>query len=57
MSQVKKATYRLRVYQLPDMSIQLVFGEDVAPDGSKLLSDHDVSEVTTVSDHAEAPGA
>lgn len=51
--QIKKSHYRLRVYQLQDLSIQLVFGSDEAPVDAKLLSDHNVEEVTTVTDHVE----
>lgn len=57
MQQIKKSQYRLRVYQLSDLSIQLVFGEDPAPSDAKLLSDHDVSEVSTITNHVEAPSA
>lgn len=53
MQTVKKASYRQRVYQLPDSSIQLIFGEDAPPDGAKLLADHDIVDVATVSDHVE----
>lgn len=54
MQQIKKSEYRQRVYQMPDGSILLVFGEDVAPEEANLLADHDVSDVTTVTDHVEA---
>jgi hypothetical protein len=49
--QTKKSSYRLRVCQLSDGSIQLVFGSDVIDPTWKVLSDHDVTEVVTVTDH------
>lgn len=53
MQTVKKSAYRQRVYQLEDGSIILVFGNDPAPENAKLLADHDVSDVTIVTDHIE----
>lgn len=53
MQTVKKSSYRQRVYQLEDGSIVLVFGSDVIPENAKLLADHDVQEVATVTDHVE----
>jgi hypothetical protein len=49
----KKAQYRQRVYQLPDGSIQLVFGSDAPPVDGKLLADHDIVDIVTVTDHVE----
>lgn len=56
MTTFKKASYRQRVYQMVDGSINLVYGDVPAPfnpDGSlqHLLADHDVTEEITVSDH------
>lgn len=48
---LKKSSYRQRVYQMTDGSIQLVFGEDAIPDGGKLLADHDIVETVVVTDH------
>ena len=50
---IKKSSYRQRVYQLPDGSIVLVFGSDAAPTDGKLLADHDIVDVATISDHVE----
>ena len=49
----KKLKFRQRVYQLPDLSIQIVFGSDPAPEGGKLLADQDVEEVCIVTPHVE----
>ena len=54
MASTKKSNYRLRVCQLPDGTIQLVFGSDPIDPTWKLLSDHDVSEVVTVTDHVQS---
>lgn len=50
---IKKAQYRLRVYQLSDGSIQLVYDEDAAPadPAAKLLVDQDVVEEVTTTPH------
>ncbi len=54
MQQVKKMSYRQRIYKLPDGSIQLVFGSDpVAATDWVLLADHDVNEVIEVTDHVQ----
>ena len=64
MNNAKKAKYRLRVYQLADGSIDLVFGDD-APDNPlpidpatnatpKILCDHDVVETATWTNHVES---
>lgn len=51
MQTMKKSSYRQRVYQLSDGSIELVFGNDTAPDNAKLLADHDIQETAVVTDH------
>jgi hypothetical protein len=62
MQVVKKSQYRQRVYQMADGSIVLVFNDDPVPvdangvDG-KVLCDHDISDVSTVTDHVEPPVA
>lgn len=53
MQSIKKSSYRQRVYQLPDGSIQLVFGTDEGPVDGKLLADHDIVDMAIVSDHVE----
>jgi hypothetical protein len=53
MQVVKKAQFRQRVYQMPDGSVLLVYGNDPAPDGGKLLADHDIQETAVVIDHVE----
>jgi hypothetical protein len=51
---VKKSSYRQRIYQMSDGSIFLVFGNDPVSDvGAKLLADHDIVDVATVTDHVE----
>ena len=52
---VKHSAYRQRVYQLPDGSIELVVdGGNVVIDPSWiLLADHDVVQVSTITDHVE----
>lgn len=52
-NQIKKSTYRQRIYQTAEGAINIVFGSDAAPEGQKLLADHDISEVVVVSDHVE----
>ena len=52
---IKKAAFRQRVYQLPDGTIQLVFGNDPGPVDAKLLADHDVIETQTVTAHVGLP--
>ena len=49
----KKAQYRQRVYQLDDGTIVLVYGCDEAPSNGKILADHDIVELVTVTDHVE----
>lgn len=51
MQSIKRSSYRQRIYQMPDGSIQLVFGNDPAPVDGKLLADHDIVDTTTVTDH------
>lgn len=53
MQAIKKSQYRQRVYQMADGSITLVFSNDPAPDGGKLLADHDIVEEAIVTDHVE----
>lgn len=55
MQVMKKSSYRQRVYQAPDGSITLIFGNDAAPEGQKLLADHDIMDIVTVNDHVEPP--
>ncbi len=43
----------MRVYQILDGSIVLVYGADPAPADSKLLADQDVVELVTITDHVE----
>lgn len=51
---IKKAQYRLRVYQLEDQTTVLVFGDEPAPENAKLIVDQDVSETVVVTPHVEA---
>lgn len=56
MQTFKKSVYRQRVYQDKDANINLVFGDEPAPqnlDGSdqKLLADHDIVDMCQVTDH------
>ncbi len=51
MQVTKKSQYRQRVYQQADGTITLVFGNDPAPEDAKLLADHDIVDVATVTDH------
>lgn len=54
MQQIKKSQYRQRVYQAElNGEISLVYGDGPGPDTSKLLADHDVVELITVTDHIE----
>jgi hypothetical protein len=50
---IKKSQYRQRVYQMTDGSITLVFGDDVGPADAKLLADHDIVDMASVTDHVE----
>lgn len=50
--EIKKSTYRQRVYRDQDGVIQLVFGNDPITDETwVLLADHDISETVQVTDH------
>lgn len=54
MQSIKKSQYRQRVYQLVDGTVVLVFGNDPAPaPDAKLLADHDIVDVATITDHVE----
>lgn len=51
----KKSEYRMRVFKLPDNSLQMVFGCDAAPLDGKLLVDQDIVELVVATDHVEGP--
>lgn len=54
MSQTLVTKFRMRVYQVPDLTIQLIFGNDEIPDPSwKLLSDQDIVSTKVMTPHAE----
>lgn len=48
---VKHSAYRQRVYQLTDGSIELVMGDSLQDPSWILLADHDVVQVSTITDH------
>lgn len=52
-TQIKKSTYRLRTYSMPDGSLFEIFGEGdlQVPVTGILVSDHDIDESVTVTDH------
>lgn len=52
---IKNSAYRLRVYTMPDSSLYEVFGNDDSqiPASGLLVSDHDITEIITVTDHPE----
>jgi hypothetical protein len=56
-SVIKNSSYRQRIYQDANGEITLVFGNDNVPVTSegfpKLLADHDVVQVTTVTPHVD----
>lgn len=49
----KRSAYRQRVFRLPDNTIELVLGDSTQPSEWILLADHDVVQVSVVSDHVE----
>jgi hypothetical protein len=50
---VKHSAYRQRVYQRPDGVIELVIGDADQDPTWNLLADHDVDQVSTITDHVE----
>lgn len=50
---IKRSSFRQRVYQLPDNTIELVLGNDPQPAEWVLLADHDIVQITTVTDHMD----
>jgi hypothetical protein len=49
----KHSQFRQRVYRLPNNTIELILGNDPQPAEWDLLADHDISQVTVVTDHVD----
>lgn len=50
---IKKSQYRLRVCNMPDGTVELVFGDSALPDGAVVTVDQDVTETITTTPHVE----
>lgn len=55
VQRIKKIEYRQRVYQSNlTGEISFYYGDEIIPDNAKLLADHWIVEVVTISDYKES---